>query len=493
MAQIRFNFSRSGDLSRESSIDWALEGSVLTGAPPLGTAVTPANMPYPPSQRWEQLTFPSATPFRYIESADQHVTSPYTDGSICDVACDRTVPASEYSTLQIVRIAGTFPGAPTFNNRAMFGPGAASRGGINNLKCHAVVVLPNDNVLLWYYRLNDTDGNSNSCCVLSTNGGVSFAALPAPGTIVFKEGQGEDVQPRGIIQPSPGYGAAGAPPDSEFDRNFFYLACNNQVQGSVENNRNRQGGIITLARYQFQGPGGSLAPANLLNRGRYSFYTGLDANGNRTWTPNGGLKTAAGVTPIFRNIVNGVNVGVGYFWQCHWHPRIQEWIATWTPGGNLDGVSIAHAPSLWDNSWQMLANNARIPSVAAAERGNFIGASAPAAWANATTLGIGLSTYIETLPQGVTDRGDDLVMIRSSPLVALPSQPSNIADLAPGQPLAGAVTWPANDATARSVVVNTVGNTRRQVNRVCSVRLSNPVNAVVGSGLATTTIVDDDA
>ena len=500
MAQVGFTVNRTGDLSRDSTVDWALEGTVLTGAPPLNTT-TPTNAPYPLSQKWEQITFPNAVS-RIYPTSDQHITTPFSDGTICDVANDWG-SGDTATTMEVGRLTGTFPGSIAVERRAKFGVGLPHGNDPTafnpdqprdalNLKSHAVVSIIGNRLILFYYRLWETNGRQYSTCILSTDNGVTFETPPALGTHTFSLGSGtENFIPRGIIQPGgPSYGTAADGPKNTapqwFDRNYFYVAGNDASQGGTSFNNNP--GLIYLCRYQFQGTGApTLSGANLRSRSRYAFFKGLDANGVPTWTANGGLRTEAGVVPIFRNVINGVSTGVGYFWQCHWHPALQQWIATWIPQGNLDGVSIAHAPDLWSNSWQMLANNVKPANVPAAESGFYLACSCPAAWADATKLGLGLSTFVPS-PRA----GDDHILTNSSSLVAI-TGPSNIADLAPTQPLNGTLSWPANDAAARTVTIATVGNARKQVNRSCAVRLSNPVNAVLGAAVvAETTIIDDD-
>jgi hypothetical protein len=66
------------------------------------------------------------------------------------------------------------------------------------------------------------------------------------------------------------------------------------------------------------------------------------------------------------------------------------------------------------------------------------------------------------------------------------------ADLVPGQPKTGTLSWPANDTTSRTVTINTKGNTVDNANRACTITLSAPVNAKLGVATATTTVLDDD-
>ena len=66
-------------------------------------------------------------------------------------------------------------------------------------------------------------------------------------------------------------------------------------------------------------------------------------------------------------------------------------------------------------------------------------------------------------------------------------------DLAANQAKSGTLNWAANEAAAKTVVINTLGNTRDDPNRTCRIRLSAPVNGVLGADNATTTINDDDA
>lgn len=403
------------------------------GINPNNPVVTPITNPYPPSQMWSLLTFPNAIT-QIIPTADQHHTSPFADGSICDVGCDRTSPAAEYSTLQVLRLSGTFPSSIAVGNRAKFGLGPDARPGqpnyIDNLKCHAIVSLPNNVVVLYYYRLGASNGRNFSTCMVSTDDGVTFEAVPAETSHLFSLGTSSGIdnfQPRGIIQPGPGYGSGPA----ELDRNYFYVAGNNLSQGGTNIADpgspvvlGRNGGLIYLCRYKYAGTGGSLTGANLRSRSRYSFFTGLDVDGNPTWGADGGLRAAVGAVPIFRNVLgggSGSGIGTGYFWQCHWHEALKQWIAVWIPQGSTNGVSIAHAPSLFNNSWQMLCNNATITNVPAAQAaGWYLSASAPAAWSDGTRIGLGASTYIADLPSGVTDRGDDLILTQSSLLARIP-------------------------------------------------------------------------
>lgn len=482
MPAITFTVNRNGDLTKAGSVNWLLQGDLkaadlVTGQPTsgsvswlaneatakvitintkgntadnpdraciitlsgpvngvLGTAtattivldddaggdVTPKGYPYPRSDLWEEVTFPN-TLTRLVASADQHPTTPLADGTIIEIACDRTLPAAVYSSLQVVQLSGTYPNLVE-DGRMMWGLGATGRAGKENLKCHAIVSLIGNRLLLWYYRLNVTNGNTRSCCVLSTDNGETFAALPAETAAVFIQGSGENFQPRGIIQPGPSYGAVNGPGNASphyFDRDYIYIAGNNQTQGGVTANRTRQGGLIYLARYKYTNAntatGGSLTMTNLNDRSRYSFYKGVDIDGVPQWTANGGLKTDAGVVPIFSNVIDGRTDGVGYYWQCHWHAALHQWIAVWLPNG-LAGVSIAHAPTLWGNKWRMLANNVPLAKLPAAESGYYLGASCPQEWSSATKLGLGLSTFVDS-PRA----GDDLILTDSSPLVALTS------------------------------------------------------------------------
>jgi hypothetical protein len=307
----------------------------------------------------------------------------------------------------------------------MWGPGADGRNGVENLKAHAIVSLIGNRLLLWYYRLRVNGGAARSCCVLSTDNGVTFAALPAETAAVFTQNANDFFQPRGIAQPGPGYGNPVGPPNTApqyFNRDYFYIFGNNQTQGGVEANRTRKGGLIYCARYKFANTGGStggsLTMTNLNDRSRYSFYKGVDIDGVPQWTADGGLKTEAGVVPIFNNTIDGVLNGVGYYWQCHWHDALKQWIAIWLPNG-LTGVSIAHAPTLWGNKWRMLANNVPVTRLNSLESGDYLGASIPAAWSSASKLGLGLSTYVETLPANTAQPGDNLILTDSTPLVAL--------------------------------------------------------------------------
>lgn len=67
------------------------------------------------------------------------------------------------------------------------------------------------------------------------------------------------------------------------------------------------------------------------------------------------------------------------------------------------------------------------------------------------------------------------------------------ADFAPGQFKTGSVNWTANEAGAKTVVFTTVGNTADNPDRFIRLRLSNPVNATLGTDNAETIILDDDA
>jgi hypothetical protein len=324
--------------------------------------------------------------------------------------------------------------------------------------------------------------------MLSLDDGVTFEATPPLGTHLFSlSGSTNDIfQPRGIIQASPGYGSTGAPPDTELDRNYFYVAGNNAQQGGA-NFDTSENGLIYLCRYQHAGLGApTLNGTNLRNRANYAFFTGRNANGASTWGNPGDLKSP-NAKPIFRNIIGGTGIDFGFYWQCHWHPALQQWVAVWSPQGNQNRLSIAHAPSLWDNSWQMLANNVDITNLPAAEKVNnaFLAASSPAAWSTATNLGIGLSTFV-----GAPRAGDDLILTKSSDLVALPG---GRGDLAVGQETSGTLTWVANDQNAKPIVINTVGNTLEQPDRTCIVTLSNAVNGTISAASATTTLHDDDA
>jgi hypothetical protein len=85
---------------------------------------------------------------------------------------------------------------------------AASEGVGKNFKCHAIVSLIGNRVVLYYYRLNVSPyGRDFSTCIVSTDNGATFEAMPAATNHLFtlanpdpsvNNGSAEDFQPRGI-------------------------------------------------------------------------------------------------------------------------------------------------------------------------------------------------------------------------------------------------------------------------------------------------------
>lgn len=472
MPAILFDVVRTGDLSRPASVDWALQPGLLVGDLAVGQATsgnlswvanetvakqvtittvgnstaqanrsctiqlsnpinlvlngatattviidddaagpvpTPAGYPYPRSLKYAQITFP--TPInRILATSDQHPSTAYADSSLAVLSCDRNTPRN--SSMEVNRLTGAFPSQTIGTARAAFGIGTRQP----NLKAHAVLSLPNQVLLVYFYYLSVTNGFLHSSAMVSTDDGATFPTPPSSALFAFDVGSNEQFQPRGLVQLGPGYGAAGSPlvgAPQHIDRNYVYLVGNNQTQGSVFANRTRQGGLIYLCRYKIAGTGGSLSVANLNTRSRYSFFTGLNSSGVPTWTPDGGLKTASGVVPIFRNIVDGANVGVGYFFQLGWHAALNLWVAAYTPGP-LDGVAIAVAPTLWDASaWRMLCYRRPVAGLSSLESGWYMGCSAPAVVSSATRIGLLLATYNEDTPAG-----DDLILA-AGPLTLL--------------------------------------------------------------------------